>query len=193
MSARTGRLRGLDDRMFVGVARRHSPLLDRVVPPLTRSADRGGLWLAAALLLAAAGPRGRGAALRATVALNVASGLANGPAKWVVRRPRPPLTDVPELRRLARQPRTTSFPSGHSATAAAFATSVALDLPVAALPVLLLAAGVAYGRVHTGVHYPSDVAAGVATGMAAAVAVHRLLPPFADAPPAVHRLFTGRP
>ena len=38
------------------------------------------------------------------------------------------------------------------------------ESPARALPVVVMAAGVAYGRVHIGVHYPSDVVAGVALG-----------------------------
>lgn len=151
-------------------------MLDTVVPRLTTAADHGGLWLGVAALLAAGGNRGRRAAVRGLASLSVASAAANGPAKWTFRRQRPVLTDVPMLRQLARQPRTTSFPSGHAASAAAFAAGVALEAPAAALPVALVAATVAYGRVHIGVHYPSDVAAGVVLGVGAAVVVRRVWP-----------------
>jgi undecaprenyl-diphosphatase len=57
-----------------------------------------------------------------------------------------------------------SFPSGHSASAFAFATGVALEQPRLLAPILPLAAGVAYSRVHLRVHYPLDVLAGVAIG-----------------------------
>ena len=54
-------------------------------------------------------------------------------------------------------PRSTSFPSGHSASAFAFATVVGHHLPVLGVPTRFLAGAVAYSRVHTGVHYPADV------------------------------------
>ena len=54
-------------------------------------------------------------------------------------------------------PRSTSFPSGHSASAFAFATAVGDELPLAWLPLHALAAAVTYSRVHTGVHYPIPV------------------------------------
>src|SRR5206468_2524220 len=82
--------------------------------------------------------------------------VANGPAKWLVRRGRPGLDGVPLVRQLRSRPGTSSFPSGHSASAAAFAAGVAIESGVLAAPVGILAAGVAYGRVHTGVHYPGD-------------------------------------
>jgi membrane-associated phospholipid phosphatase len=61
-------------------------------------------------------------------------------------------------------PRTTSFPSGHAASASAFATGVATASAGAAIPISGAAALVAYSRVHTGVHYPADVIAGTLTG-----------------------------
>jgi undecaprenyl-diphosphatase len=60
-------------------------------------------------------------------------------------------------------PRSTSFPSGHAASASAFGT-VATASPEAGLPLSAAAALVAYSRVHTGVHYPLDVIAGSLTG-----------------------------
>jgi len=122
------------------------------------------------------GERERRAALRGIVSLGLASAIANGPVKWVVRRPRPGLDSVPPLRRLLKQPGTSSFPSGHSASAAAFATGVALESSRAAVPVALLAAGVAYSRPYLGMHYPSDVAAGVLLGAGCALLVRNSWP-----------------
>ena len=92
-------------------------------------------------------------------------------AKPMVRRRRPDRTEqrVP-LARQVRMPASTSFPSGHSAAAFAFATGVGYVLPAAGFPLRGLAALVAYSRVHTGVHYPSDVLAGALLGGAFAQA-----------------------
>ena len=165
------------DRHLFGAAARWQPRgIDAVVPRLTRAADHGMLWFAVAAALALTrGKRERRAAVRGLVSMGVASAVANGPAKWAVRRSRPELEAVPSIRRLAKQPGTSSFPSGHSASAAAFATGVALESWPAAVPVALLAGGVAYGRVHTGVHYPSDVAAGILLGAGCALLVRRIL------------------
>lgn len=62
-------------------------------------------------------------------------------------------------------PTTTSFPSGHAAAAAAFATAVSVEWPALALPFVAFAAVVGYSRVHTGVHYPFDVVGGWAVGV----------------------------
>ena len=61
-------------------------------------------------------------------------------------------------------PDSTSFPSGHAASAFAFAYAVGRHLPELAVPIRLLAGGVAYSRVHTGVHYPGDVVIGAIVG-----------------------------
>ena len=61
-------------------------------------------------------------------------------------------------------PSSTSFPSGHSASAFAFAIAVGAFLPGLGVPLRFLAAGVAYSRVHTGVHYPGDAVVGSLVG-----------------------------
>lgn len=163
------RLDDLDLALYRRAARADTPLLDAVLPRLTRSANHGLLWLGISALLGASGGPRRRAAVRGLASLGLASATANVPAKLSARRTRPELRPVPLVRQLRRQPTTTSFPSGHSASAAAFAVGVAMEQPLLAGPVAVLASGVAYGRVHTGVHYPGDVVAGIAMGTAAAL------------------------
>ncbi|MCZ9340327.1 phosphoesterase, partial [Streptomyces sp. TRM76130] len=120
----------LDHRLFEAVAARHWPGGDRALPRLSRSANHGVLWFAVAAALAASRtPRARRAAVRGLVSLGAASLTINTVGKRSVRRDRPVLDPVPLMRRLKRQPITTSFPSGHAASAAAFATGVALESP----------------------------------------------------------------
>jgi undecaprenyl-diphosphatase len=117
--------------------------------------------------------------------LALASLTINTLGKRSVRRRRPGLDPVPLVRQLKRQPITTSFPSGHAASAAAFATGVALESPGWGAAVAPLAFSVAMSRVYTGVHFPSDVLAGAALGAGAAFAVRRLVPTRAQlGPPA---------
>ncbi len=142
--------------------RTRSPGLDRVLVAITRAANYSRLWLLIAGVLVACGDeRARRAAGRGVVAIAVAAALANGPGKLLARRRRPFWRSYPPL---IRMPRSTSFPSGHSAAAAAFATGACAELPELAPVIVPLAAAVAYSRVYIGVHYPSDVAGGVAIG-----------------------------
>jgi diacylglycerol kinase family enzyme/membrane-associated phospholipid phosphatase len=160
---------GATDRAVMGrVARTDSLLLDQVLPALGRSANYGRLWLGVAGALAATRNRqARRGALRGLIALGLASGAANVLSKRVVGRARPAVDLTPLARRLIKAPSTTSFPSGHSASAAAFATGVLLENPLLGVPVAGLAAAVAASRVAVGAHYPSDVVAGVSLGVAA--------------------------
>jgi undecaprenyl-diphosphatase len=165
-----------DEGLFERVASAHLGPLDRWLPRVSRAADHGALWTGIALAFAASGTRGRRAAARGMTALAVSSAVVNGPLKWMFRRGRPDLVGVPVLRQLRRQPVTTSFPSGHAASAAAFAAGVAMQEPLAAVPVVALATAVAYSRVHTGVHYPLDVVVGAGVGVGAALFVRRSWP-----------------
>jgi membrane-associated phospholipid phosphatase len=159
--------RRLMRRSFVA----RSPALDRTLIAITRAANYSRLWLVVAGGLAVfGGRRGRRAAERGLISIAIAAVVANGPAKLLARRRRPSSRRRPTL---IRTPRSTSFPSGHSAAAAAFATGASAELPILT-PVLCPLAGiVAYSRVHTGVHYPSDVAAGVGIGIVSGLlAIH---------------------
>jgi undecaprenyl-diphosphatase len=152
--------------------RARSPRLDRSLVEITRAANYSRLWLLIAVAMAAcAGRRGQRAAGRGIVAIALAAAVANGPAKLLVRRRRPLRRSPPTL---IRMPRSTSFPSGHSAAAFAFATGACAELPVLAPVLVPLAGAVAYSRVHTGVHYPSDVAAGAAIGIGSGILAKRL-------------------
>lgn len=163
------RLERLDVALFERVAAARPGLLDRPLVAMSTLADGGLLWYAVAgLAWWKGGRRGRRAAVQGLASLGVAAALVNGPAKLTVRRPRPPIEDVPAHRRPRRPPRTTSFPSGHAGTSSAFAVGFAAAWPLAGVPVGALAASVGYSRVHRGVHYPSDVAVGAAAGAALA-------------------------
>ena len=154
------RVDGADQAIMARLSAESSPMLDRFLPTLSRSADFFALWIGIAAALAASNDeRGRRAALRGLAGMAIASTASNVLAKGLVRRPRP-AGEVPPARRPGRTPVTSSFPSGHAAAAAAFATGVGLEMPALAAPVGALAVAVGVARVVNGVHYPSDIAGG---------------------------------
>src|SRR6478735_1255208 len=155
-------------------ARTTGPASDTFWRLLTRAANHGKLWFAAAGVLMALGkPR---AAARGLASLGLASLVANVVGKRLVGGDRPALTAIPIARRLERSPTSPSFPSGHTASAAAFATGVALEWPAAGAALAPVAAGVGYSRLHTGAHWLSDVAGGAAIGVGAAAALKAIAP-----------------
>jgi diacylglycerol kinase family enzyme/membrane-associated phospholipid phosphatase len=136
------------------------PILPRAMRVLSRAADHGGLWIAVAFGLAATrGKWARRAALRGLAGAAIGGTAASVIARQVVGR-----SGRPDL---AGPLRATLFPSGAAASAAAFATGAALEMPVLAIPVGGLAAAVGVSRTVTGGHRPPDVAAGFALGTAA--------------------------
>jgi membrane-associated phospholipid phosphatase len=168
-------LGAIDRAVYAAVASVPAPALDRAMRRLSRSADRSRLWLGIAAALALTGPAGRRSATRGVLAIGVTSALVNLGVKSLSGRRRPDRSGagVPGARQV-RMPTSSSFPSGHSASAFAFATAISRDSPWTAIAIQFLAGGVAYSRVHTGVHYPGDTVAGALIGAGTGQAVSSL-------------------
>lgn len=147
-------------------ARRTRPTVDRFWSRVSGFADRGVLWWTIAGVLVVIGRRRTAA--RGLGSLLVASALANLIAKQIFGGDRPVLADVPMGRHLPKVPITPAFPSGHSASAAAFVTGVAIESPRLGAALAPVALGAAYSRLHTGAHWLSDVVGGLALGSAVA-------------------------
>ena len=166
----------VDVAVYAAIAATPTPTLDRAMSRLSRAANYSRLSLAAAGVLAVAGgASGRRAAKAGLASVGVTATIVNLVCKPLSRRRRPDrvASEVP-VDRHVRMPISSSFPSGHSAAAFAFATGVGYVSPVAAAPLQGLAALVAYSRVHTGVHYPGDVIVGSLLGITLAQATANL-------------------
>ncbi len=146
---------------------------DRWLRRLSTAADHSTLWFGIAAVMATRKGVPRRAAIRGAGSLVVTSTVVNTLLKQVFGRRRPDISVLGEHRLLRRTLTTHSFPSGHAASAAAFATGVALESPLAGAALAPVALGVGYSRVHVGVHYPGDVVAGFAVGTAVAAASRR--------------------
>jgi undecaprenyl-diphosphatase len=156
----------IDRAVYAAVAATSTPRLDGAMRRLSLAANYSRLSIASSLVLAVAGgPRGRRAAVAGMTSVAATSAVANLVIKPFGRRRRPDRAaqDVDPARQVP-MPGSRSFPSGHTASAVAFASGVGQVLPAASIPLHILAALVAYSRVHTGVHYPGDVLAGAVLG-----------------------------
>jgi undecaprenyl-diphosphatase len=160
-------MRETDRELYEAIAVAGSPRVDAALRTLSRAANYSRLWMATAAGLAVfGGPTGRRAAATGMVAVGLSSAVVNQGFKRVFRRERPERSTA-DRNRHVRMPESTSFPSGHSASAFAFAQGVSGSMPWTGLTLRALAFAVAYSRVHTGVHYPLDVVAGglIGTGV----------------------------
>jgi membrane-associated phospholipid phosphatase len=175
MSQWLNEAKAIDSAVYEAIAASDTPSLDSAMRRLSRAADHGKLWFAIAAALALlGGPGGRLAARRGLISLGIASSFANLLAKPLATRRRPARQEAEDLaRRHVQMPRSSSFPSGHAASAFAFATGAAQ--PMLSAPLRVLAMLVGYSRIHTGVHYPADVLAGAFIGVSAAEVAGQLL------------------
>ena len=171
------RLHEWDVAAYRVIAQTSTPAVDEPLRRLSHAANYSRLSMASAAVLAVVGgPRGRRAAAYGLISVAATSALVNLGGKLLTRRPRPDRDGqgvIPE--RHVRMPESSSFPSGHSAAAFAFASGVSHAWPAAGAPLYLLASTVAYSRVHTGVHYPGDVIVGSAIGIATATVAGRVI------------------
>lgn len=149
--------RWIDDRFEV---LRGHPVADRVMYTATILGEDGRIWLAICALLALR-PASRRRALRALVWLGIETVLVNGPIKRSFRRARPVALDSHAY--VIRVQKTSSFPSGHSASSATVATILSEGSRLA--PVWwTIALTIAVSRVHVRDHHPSDVIGGLLVG-----------------------------
>ena len=94
--------------------------------------------------------------------------------KYSIKRERP-FNTYPDIEKVTAAPGY-SFPSGHTSTAFATATSLSMEYPkwYIIAPSFAWASAVGYSRMHLGVHYPSDVVAGAIVGSGSAYISYKL-------------------
>lgn len=176
VGGRAGRVSDLDRALSRAVSEIPPSPVDGAMKALSTAANHGLLWFGVAALLGARRGTGRKAALRAVLAVGMSSLTANAMLKPLLPRRRPAAAELPAYQTLERPPTSSSFPSGHAASAAAFATAVTMESPRLGAAVIPLAVAVGYSRMHVGVHWASDVAAGAAVGSVLAWSTRRWWP-----------------
>lgn len=162
------------DRLFEPL--RGNPTVDTAAKVITGLGDHGWLWTGVAVWRGRRSGPGRRAAVRALGVAGVSSALLNAGIKEVVGRERPDRTDlrISNSGVPVREPRTSSFPSGH--TLAAFTAATVLSRPGdrAGNAFLYTAAGlIGVSRIHLRAHHASDVVGGVVIGTALGLVVKR--------------------
>jgi undecaprenyl-diphosphatase len=139
----------------------HSPGIEKAAKALGKAGNNGAIWVVIGIALALLDPSQREAWLICAALAPIAIAL-NYVVKLIVKRPRPVLEGLPPL---GGAPSSLSFPSAHATSAFAVATAMTRVEPVAALA-FVLATIIALGRPYLGMHYPSDVLAGIVLGVA---------------------------
>ncbi|HEY3883664.1 MAG TPA: phosphatase PAP2 family protein [Vicinamibacterales bacterium] len=150
--------------------------LAALTPPLyllTVLGRFGGIWIVIALGLAAIGRLSWRDASRVVLTVVLALAISDYVLKPIVHRSRPFIA-APSVPVVGQRPHDSSFPSGHATSSFAGAVSLARLLPQAAVLWWTLAVAIAYSRIYIGVHYPSDVVAGAALGIAVALLTETL-------------------
>lgn len=142
--------------------RGHGPAQELVMRGLGYAGEWAAIWVALGCAGAAADGRRRGRFL-AAAAVGPAAVVANYAVKVAVGRERPLLEDHPPL---ARAPSKLSFPSAHATSSLAAATALGRVEPRARVPLYALAGAICLSRPYLGMHYPSDVLAGIVLGRA---------------------------
>lgn len=142
--------------------------LDKIMKFITVLGDKGILWGSAAVLLAAS-EKHKKTGIKLGTALGIGAVITNLATKNTIRRPRP-FEAIDGLLPLIPPPADWSFPSGHTTSSVACGTLLLMHMPKKiGIPSFITGIMISLSRIYVGVHYPSDVLAGAAAGVIAAV------------------------
>ena len=152
---------------------RGNPIADRVFYTASEVGDFALIWHMIAAARGLRSDRDANDALRVALILGAETVLVNGVIKSFFRRSRPVWEQNRAFR--IRRPRSSSFPSGHASSAFTAAGVLSENDPL--WPLYYAVAGiVATSRVYVKIHHPSDVVAGIATGVVLARLARRIWP-----------------
>ena len=138
--------------------RGHSPLVERAVVRYSRLGEHSAIWFGVAALGMVLHRRRRRVYRRLARVL-AAVEVVNALLKIVIGRRRPRLAGLPPLASTRSQ---RSCPSAHASSSFAAARVLSEALP--SVPVYASALAMAVSRPYLGVHYPSDIVAGMLLG-----------------------------
>ena len=148
-----------------------NPILDWFMPFITTEKHwTFPLILAWLMLVVFGGRKARTTALVAAVTLLFTDQIVNFLLKPLIGRTRPCFV-LEHVRLLIHQPHSFSFPSSHAANAASIATLLSIQYRKFAFVLIPVAILIGISRMYVGVHYPSDVAAGLTIGVLIALGI----------------------
>lgn len=151
-----------------------SGFLDCLMPIVTALGNNGGIWVVTCLILLL-NKKTRLAGVTMALAMLACYLGGNLFLKNFIARARP-YTDDPTIQLLIPPDRELySFPSGHAMCSFAAATTLMLWRHRFGLVAMALAALIAFSRIYLMMHYPLDVAAGMALGILSAIVACRLV------------------
>ena len=157
-----GKLSQLEKKVMIKLNCRCHPAVERLMLFVTKLGNGGMIWIAVSIFLALSGRRTEG--FLTIIALGVTAFLINLVIKPMFTRKRP-YELIQSVRTKLNPPFGSSFPSGHAASSFAAAAMLWLvHAPYWGLA-LALAGMIALSRVYLCVHFPSDVLAGVISGI----------------------------
>ena len=154
------------------------PLLDRLMPLITKLGDHGIFWIALTVLLLLF-PKCRKAGLSMALALLMGLLICNVMMKPFFARIRP--YDYQQLFHnrviplLIQAESDFSFPSGHTIASFEAATALCIRDRGSGILALILACLIAFSRMYLYVHYPTDVLCSVILGIGIAFLASRIV------------------
>lgn len=147
----------------------HNPIFDAIGQLLNFLGEKGWIFIAIAIgLIINKSTRSAGIVLFIALAL---TGLCTEVIKELIERPRP-FVAYPSIEPLYHEESLySSFPSGHTSMAFAFATIIAIFYKQWKYIVFGMAFLMGFSRMYGFVHYPTDVIAGAIVGIVCALVV----------------------
>ena len=141
---------------------------------VTHLGDGGYLWIALGIVLLFF-KKTRPIGFTVLISLLINFIITNITLKDLIARPRPFVVND-AIVTLIREPKSFSFPSGH--TSASFAAMLALSYWVpkkVGIPAIILASMIAFSRMYIGVHYPTDILGGILVGFMSSIWAYYLV------------------
>ncbi len=150
----------------------HNSLLDKIIPVITTLGNNGMIWIILSLPLLIS-KKYRHVGFMTLGALLLTYLVGDGILKHLFQRPRP-FVSMPALDLLIAKPQSYSFPSGHTSSSFAAVGILWREFKQYRIPMVILAALIAFSRMYLFVHYPTDILGGIIVGLFCSWIVFRI-------------------